>query len=74
MSSLIFQAEDWVYVADSMGRLGQGFYKNRSNPSQTITPAEFEKRRAQPAMKVTKNKEQNINNKKRRQPLQPRAY
>jgi len=62
MSTSLFQAEDWVYVADSMGRLGQGYYKNRSNPNNTITPAEFESRRSQPTATASNNKEQNINN------------
>jgi hypothetical protein len=61
MSTSLFQAEDWVYVADSMGRLGQGYYKNRSNPSQTITPTEFEQRRSQPQPISSNVKEQNIN-------------
>ncbi|NVJ92640.1 MAG: hypothetical protein HWE34_13345 [Methylocystaceae bacterium] len=62
MSMSQFRPEDWwVYVADSMGRLGQGYYKNRANPSQTITPQEFEKRRRQEQLTTIKSKEQNIN-------------
>jgi len=62
MSTSLFQAEDWVYVADSMGRLGQGYYKNRNNSSQTITSNEFEKRRSQPvAVSSKREKEQSIN-------------
>jgi len=61
MTTLNFKAEDWVYVADSMGRLGKGYYKNKNNTSQTITPEEFERRRAQPHQIQRKNKEQNIN-------------
>lgn len=61
MSTYLFQAEDWVYIADSMGRLGQGYYKNRNNPSKTITPSEFESRRSQPATIASNKKEQNIN-------------
>ncbi len=62
MSDTIFNAQDWVYVPDAMGRLGQGYYKNRKNSSQTITVAEFERRRSQPIQVSPKNKEQNINN------------
>lgn len=61
MSMSNFKAGDWVYVADSMGRLGQGYYKNRNNPAQTITVAEFERRRSQPVSIEEKNKEQKIN-------------
>ncbi len=63
MSISQFRPEDWTYVADSMGRVGQGYYKNKANPSQTITPQEFENRRRQERLTVTKNKEQNINTK-----------
>lgn len=63
MSTSNFHREDWVYVADPMGRVGQGYYKNRANPSQTITPQEFENRRRQEQVSGTKNKEQNINTK-----------
>ncbi len=62
MSTSVFRAEDWVYVADSMGRLGQGYYKNRYNQNQTITVSEFENRRAQPQTAQPTQKEQNINN------------
>lgn len=61
MSSTIFQAEEWVYVPDAMGRVGQGYYKKRNNPSQTITVAEFERRRAQPVPLSANYDEQNIN-------------
>ncbi|MDV7339819.1 hypothetical protein RYZ26_09460 [Terasakiella sp. A23] len=61
MSSTQFRSEDWVYVADQMGRLGQGYYKNRQNPSQTITAEEFERRRSQPVTLTKENTEQNIN-------------
>ena len=63
MSMSQFRPEDWVYVADSMGRVGQGYYKNRANPSQTITPQEFENRRRQEQLTTIKSKEQNINKK-----------
>lgn len=62
MSETIFSAQDWVYVPDAMGRLGQGYYKNRKNISQTITVAEFERRRSQPVQITSKKEEQNINN------------
>jgi len=62
MSETIFSAQDWVYVPDTMGRLGQGYYKNRKNASQTITVAEFERRRSQPVQVTSKKQEQNINN------------
>lgn len=61
MSTSQFRLEDWVYVADSMGRVGQGYYKNKANPSQTITPQEFENRRRREQETASKNKEQNIN-------------
>lgn len=62
MSETVFNAQDWVYVPDAMGRLGQGYYKNRRNASQTITIAEFERRRSQPVQVTSKKEEQNINN------------
>lgn len=61
MSDTIFNAQDWVYVPDAMGRLGQGYYKNRKNASQTITVTEFERRRSQPVQVISKKEEQNIN-------------
>jgi len=61
MSSTIFQAEEWVYVPDAMGRVGQGYYKKRNNPSQTITVAEFERKRAQPVSLPANSDEQNRN-------------
>ncbi|SCA56407.1 hypothetical protein MTBPR1_20255 [Candidatus Terasakiella magnetica] len=61
--SSTFRPEDWVYVADSMGRIGQGYYKNRQNSNQTISIAEFERNRAQTSPKPKENKEQIINNK-----------
>ncbi len=63
MSSTEFRPEDWAYVADQMGRLGGGYYKKRQNPSKTITPTEFERRRAAPVTLSNKNSEQNINKK-----------
>ncbi|WP_419798286.1 MAG: hypothetical protein ACNI26_00915 [Terasakiella sp.] len=62
MSETVFNAQDWVYVPDAMGRLGQGYYENRRNASQTITIAEFERRRSQPVQVTSKKEEQNINN------------
>jgi len=62
MSDTIFNAQNWVYVPDAMGRLGQGYYKNRMNSSQTITVAEFERRRSQPVQVSSKKEEQTINN------------
>ena len=69
MTTLNFKAEDWVYVADSMGRIGKGYYKNKNNASQTITPEEFERRRAQPYQVQEKNREQNINKKTQSAPI-----
>jgi hypothetical protein len=62
MSETVFNVQDWVYVPDEMGRLGQGYYKNRKNSAQTITVAEFERRRTEPVKLTTKKQEQNINN------------
>lgn len=56
MSETVFNAQDWVYVPDAMGRLGQGYYENRRNASQTITIAEFERRRSQPVQVTSKKK------------------
>ena len=61
MNRMSFQAEDWIYVPDALGRVGQGYYKKRSNPTETITSAEFERRRAAPVAVTEKNNEQNIN-------------
>lgn len=61
MSISGFAAQDWVYVADSMGRVGQGYYKNKNNPSETITVSEFEKRRAALTVSPKENEEQIIN-------------
>lgn len=60
MSISNFVASDWVYVADSMGRIGQGYYENKDNPNQTITVDEFERRRTQPVVS-SDEKEQIIN-------------
>ncbi len=61
-NSSSFRVEDWVYVADPMGRLGQGHYKNKQNPSQTLSVAEFENRRKQALLPISTGKEHKVNN------------
>ncbi|NVK18642.1 MAG: hypothetical protein HWE30_08110 [Methylocystaceae bacterium] len=67
MSAAQFKPEDWVYVPDTMGRIGLGYYKNRNNQNQTMTAKEFERRRAQPVA-FSKAIEEQIVNKKVDQP------
>ncbi|WP_417793787.1 hypothetical protein [Terasakiella pusilla] len=62
MQGEIFNAADWVYVPDGMGRLGKGYYKHKRKPSQTLTVAAFERKRAETSSKGSVESEQNINN------------
>lgn len=61
MADTQFRAEDWVYVPDAMGRIGQGYYKHRTYPQKTMTVAEFERKRTQPVSISKESSEQNIN-------------
>lgn len=61
MQGEVFNPADWVYVPDSMGRLGKGYYKNKRNPSQTLTVAAFEGKRAALLRTGEGSDEQNIN-------------
>jgi len=61
MADTQFRAEDWVYVPDAMGRIGQGYYKHRTYPQKTMTVAEFERKRTQPISVSKESNEQNIN-------------
>jgi hypothetical protein len=60
MNGSMFNASDWVYVADSMGRLGQGHYKKRGT-QEVISVADYEQRRSQASQNSFSEKEQNIN-------------
>ncbi|WP_135081227.1 hypothetical protein [Terasakiella sp. SH-1] len=61
MTTSSFNPSDWGYVADPMGRLGQGYYKNKNN-SQTLSVAQFEQKRRQPTeIKRSEEKEQIVN-------------
>lgn len=61
MPSKSFNPQDWVYVADPMGRLGQGFYKNIHNSDETLSISAFEAKRTSPPPTPQKKDEQKVN-------------
>lgn len=40
----MFNADEWVYVPDAMGRLGQGHYKKIEDETQTLSVAQYQQR------------------------------
>lgn len=61
MQATVFNPADWVYVADILGRIDKGYYKNKNNPTQTLSVAAFERKRAKPVQTASTEIEQNIN-------------